>query len=492
VLRRGGLLPIAAALALQLVLPCPALASRLSSDAVDGVALSAGKVARSAAPNIEAASGILVTASGRVLWSRQPDAQRAMASTTKMMTALLVLKHGELDDQVTVSHAASRVQDGAGLVPGQQVSERKLLELMLIPSANDAAFALAEGVGGTEPKFVAMMNAEARALGLKHTHFANPHGLDAAGHYSSAADLAKLVSVVMREPEFRRIVQLRSVSISGPGGSRTFASTDHLLGQYAGIAGGKTGYTDHAGYCFVTSAHRDGVTLFAAVLGTDSTDARFSQAARLLDWGFAHLRKRLTVSVGQRFGAAKVAGGGVATVAVASAEATDIPVFDLNGPVVPRVSLLTTVAAPVFTGEPLGFVTWSQAGRTVARIPLLAAETRDAAGEAVGAVPVADFVDRAVTARIQQVASSPAFAPTGAISRHIVLAPAVTAPVAAGQRLGEIVYEQGSRVVVRVPLVAEAAVTRPAFLQRLGVWCVRCWRGVMGGQKMAALEIKGP
>lgn len=483
---------LTAALALLFVLAAPtaALAQRAPLDAIAGVPLSAGGVTLTVAPDIDARSGILVTSEGRVLWSRLPDTQRAMASTTKLMTALLVLRKGRLDEVATVSRAASRVEDGAGLVAGERLAVRKLLELALVYSANDAAWALGEHAGGTMPAFVKMMNDEAAVLGLTHTHYVNPHGLDAPGHYSSAADLATLARAVMEYPEARRIVLLKRVRIGGRRSPRIFATTDDLLGKYRGLLGVKTGFTDDAGYCFVASAQRNGITLFAVVLGTKSNPARFAQAARLLDWGFKHQVRRLLASVDETVGAVPVSNHPDLTVAARVSEATSALLFDLDGEVLPRVLLEKVVVAPVFAGQPLGTIAYMQGDRTLARVPVVAVTPVTSAGEQVGAVPVSDYVDRTVSARIGDVPSAPTFDPDGWVSRRVVLEPQIAAPITKGQSLGQIVYSQGDRVVVRVPIVAAGSVDAPGALERFGILVERTWRGVFGGSKVATASLQ--
>lgn len=484
---------LAVALLLVLGAPAPALAQRIPTDQVGGVPLSAHGIAVAAAPNIQAKAGILVSGDGRVLWSRSPDTERAMASTTKMMTALVALKRGGLDRVVKVSRKATGIESGAGLVPGERLTERQLLGLMLVHSANDAAYALGEGVAGTMPAFVDMMNAEAKALGLRHTHYVNPHGLDEPGHYSSAADLATLARVVWSYPEYRRMVSLHSYSIPSAGGNgrSVFGSTDQLLGSYPGLEGGKTGYTDKAGYCFVALATRGSVSLVAVVLGTDSVDARFAQATRLLDWGFAHVGPSTLSEAGQSVAATSLAGPSVTVVTARVPQTIEVQLLDLAGPVVRRVTFDPRLAAPVFEGEPVAQVSWVQGGRTIAKAPALAAATVAGSGEGVGAVPVSDFIDVTVPAAVGATHTAPAFDPNGKVERRFTLAPAVRAPVSAGQKLGEITYSQSGKVVATVPIVAAAAVAAPTALQRLGTWWTRELHKVLGGQQMAELRVDG-
>jgi D-alanyl-D-alanine carboxypeptidase (penicillin-binding protein 5/6) len=181
---------VSGALALALVAPAEAMAWRADSDKVGGTRLSEGEVKRASAPNIDASAGILVTSDGRALWSRRGAKPRAMASTTKIMTALLVVEKGGLNKKVRVSKAASKVPYGIGLHAGEKIKVRKLLQLALVASSNDAAYALGEYVSGSNTAFVKKMNERARELGLEETPYANAHALAAPPHNTSPTDIA--------------------------------------------------------------------------------------------------------------------------------------------------------------------------------------------------------------------------------------------------------------------------------------------------------------
>lgn len=486
VLRKNHLLMAGAvALAVALAAPVPATASTLPTDIVAGYMLRSGRIPAGEAPGIAAAGGILETADGTVLWSRQGDIERPMASTTKLMTALVALKKGDLDKVVTVSEKAS-AQPTAGLRPGQRFTERQLMALMLVHSANDAAWALGEGVAGDMPKFVKMMNDQAAALGLKYTHFANPHGLDAPGHFSTPANLATLARTVMAYPEFREITSQSSVTVPG---TDTFSTTDRLLGNYAGLEAGKTGYTDGAGYCFVGVAKRNGISLIAVVLNTDSTEARFSQTARLLDWGFEHVRMRKLASAGDPAGSAVVGGDSAVTVPGRLVEGTTVPVLDVQPAPVRKVDLDKDLPAPVFEGQPIGQAVWTSGNRVVARSPVVAAATVAAAHETVGAIPVTDFTDTTVDVEVGPLPAVVQFDPARKVGRRVMVDTQVSAPVAKGQRLGELTYVQGGKTVATVPIVAAESVAAPDVFQRIGIWFTRTWHGLFGGAQVAERRV---
>lgn len=235
-------------------------------------------------PFPRAADAYVVKRDGRLIWASDADVRHAPASLTKMMTALLVLERGKLDETVVVSRAASREKGSRiGLRAGDQVRRRDLLAAAIMHSANDACHALADDVG---PTFVAKMNQRAQALGMRNTQFLDPCGWDKPGHYSTAADLARLAEVVMQNAEYQHLARLRSTEIRTLDGRRRFyvRNTNHLIGRYSGTLAGKTGTTSAAGYCLVALAERDGVRVTVVLLNSPH---RWSFAPRLMDRAFA-------------------------------------------------------------------------------------------------------------------------------------------------------------------------------------------------------------
>ncbi|TLM78547.1 MAG: D-alanyl-D-alanine carboxypeptidase [Actinobacteria bacterium] len=369
---------LALALAALLLAPASARGALLDADRIGGIEIgspAAGPGLRAVAPDVGMAAGILVTGDGRELWSRFSDDERAMASITKVMTAVVALEHTKPDDKMRIETRATRVGESeAGLVAGRTYAVRKVLEALLVKSGNDAAEALALHVAGSEKAFVDLMNAKAAALGMTHTHFVNAHGLDAPGHRTSAADLATLCRYAMGDAEFRRIVALDKATIPGPKGTViTMENSNKLIASYAGATGVKTGWTDDAGYCVATSAERGGVTLYAIVLGAQSETTRFSYARRLLDWGFEHYRPRRLATTGDDRGAVPVTDYLDVTVPLMTAVTTDVPVFDLEGTVTVTADVATEVEAPVVRGQRLGTLTAVQGDRLLARIAIVAA-----------------------------------------------------------------------------------------------------------------------
>ncbi|TFG62903.1 MAG: D-alanyl-D-alanine carboxypeptidase [Gemmatimonadales bacterium] len=389
-------------LAFSLVGPASASGIVRPDDSVGGIPASAR--AAGEAPDVSMRAGFLSAPDGRELWSRSADEPRAMASTTKIMTAVVTLEHAELDEDVKIEERTARAGESyADLRAGETYTVKELLEALIVPSGNDAARALATHVGGTEQGFVAMMNEKAQELGLSETEFSNSHGLDAAGHHTSPRDLATLSDYAMKNPEFRRIAGLKKTTIDGGNGPRTLESRNALLGEVVGATGIKTGWTSDAGFCIVGSATRHDSELIAVVLGASSEAERFSQSTELLEWGFEHYGRQEFAS----------------------------------------------------------------------------------ADETMGAVPVADYLDRDVGAVLEGVASAGVFDLDGDISEDITLPSSVQAPVEVGQRLGTYTVRQGDRLLTQVPIVAAEAISKPGIAERIWISIVRGWRRATGWEPAA-------
>ncbi len=249
------------------------------------------------APILNASHAILIEAStGRVLLEKNAQEKCAMASTTKIMTALVTIENGNLQDVVTVSkHAAATPGSTINLQVGEQITVSDLLYGLMLSSGNDAAVALAEHIAGSEDSFLDMMNQKAVSLGLTNTHFATVHGLDHAEHYSTAYDMAMLASVCMKNDTFCTIVSTTETHIS----QRSLHNTNDLLFTYAGATGIKTGYTGNAGRCLISSAKREGMELISVVLGCESKTTRFSDSRKLLDYGFENYEMTTVLEAGE-------------------------------------------------------------------------------------------------------------------------------------------------------------------------------------------------
>jgi len=307
---------------LALTAPDRASAVVNSTDTVLGKSVESSAALRASAPDVSALGGIVQSSSGSVLWTRNPDKRYAPASTTKVMTALLVLRSTSATDLVSVDQSATALNGAkVGLVAGKKYTVRNLVEAMLVPSGCDAAYALAVHAAGSEKAFVSWMNAEAARLGLKNTHFENSTGLDASGAYISARDLAKLTKEAMKSAEFSRVIRLQSTVVNG----KTLPATNLLLRGYPGSLGGKTGSTRLAGHSIVSRAVRSGADVTVVVLGSPTDTSRYQDAARLLDWGLLRTKSGVVTSYTTVHDPNKLARLRNIAVAAASLEGRSIP-----------------------------------------------------------------------------------------------------------------------------------------------------------------------
>jgi serine-type D-Ala-D-Ala carboxypeptidase (penicillin-binding protein 5/6) len=249
---------------------------------------------------VKAKEGILVDATtGQVLWSKNADVPRPIASITKVMTALVILQAGGLNQEITVpqgvvGYVAKYGAEAAGLVPGQKYTTDQLLHIMLVMSAADAAYTLANAYGPGLPAFIAKMNVEASNLGLANTHFTSPDGLPYPTEfstYSTPSDLVTLGEAAMQNPVFRSIADLKYYNLPKGDGHNAVSATsdDILLGSYPGLVGIKTCYTNAAAHTLLFEAVRNGRTLIGVVLGSPATSpfTGFQDATKILNWGFA-------------------------------------------------------------------------------------------------------------------------------------------------------------------------------------------------------------
>jgi serine-type D-Ala-D-Ala carboxypeptidase (penicillin-binding protein 5/6) len=269
-----------------------------------------------AAPRVQARAVLLADeATGQVLFERNAGSARAMASTTKVMTALLTLERLDERRVVRIGSGPPQVgEESLGLREGERLTVRQLLLGLLLKSANDASVALAEAVDGSEAAFVRRMNRKAAALRLTATHYVTPYGLDRPGHQTSARDLARVWEVAMRRAEFRSIVAMKAARLpGGPLSLRRFVTTNQLLGSYRWTVGGKTGFTNRAGRCLVASASRGGRRLVAVALGSPNA---FPDVQALFEYGFS---KFVRVRLAQRGQPVSTAPGRPATLQAAAA-----------------------------------------------------------------------------------------------------------------------------------------------------------------------------
>ncbi len=270
------------------------------------------------APETSAAAYVLMDdASGRVLASKDPEEPRLIASTTKVLTALLALEALDLDEEVVIDPAWTGIEGSTMyLAPGQTLTVRELLYGLLLASGNDAATALACLVSGSVEAFAERMNERAAALGCGTAHFENPSGLDGEAHHASALDLAKILREAIRNDEFVRLVSTQSVTV----GDHTFVNHNRLLRECEGVFGGKTGYTEAAGRTLVSCCERGGVTILCVTL-SDPDD--WQDHAALYDWAYGEYSLAETAARSS-FGEIPVIGGEKPAVGVVSTEALSV------------------------------------------------------------------------------------------------------------------------------------------------------------------------
>ena len=306
--------------------------------------------------------------SGRVLFEKNADSRSLIASTTKIMTALVVCEQCNVLDRMRIPREAVGIEGSSMyLREGEVLTLQELLYGLMLSSGNDAAVALAIYCGGTVEGFVERMNDKARVLGLNNTHFENPNGLDSPGHYSTARDLAKLASYAMENPVFYKTVSAKNVTV----GDRYLHNHNKLLWLVEGADGVKTGFTKAAGRALVSSATREGRRIIAVTLN-DPNDWREHQA--FLEEGFARFSVRRIITAGERIGALEVAGGDGKTVEVLAAEHFD---YALAPEEKPQVALPGAgfVYAPVAEGADAGFAYVLIQGKAVGKFPVVYGQT---------------------------------------------------------------------------------------------------------------------
>lgn len=327
---------------------------------------------QSSAPLITADTAILMDAgTGQILFDKNSGLKKPPASTTKIMTALLALEGGDLQETVTVSrHAASVGEASLELKEGEMITLQNLLYGALLESGNDACVALAEHIGGTEANFVLLMNQKAKLLGANSTSFKNTNGLPAVGHYSTAKDLATITRYALRNQIFQQIVATRSKIIDSSMTTRHLSNTNRLLWSYNGADGVKTGTTIEAGNCLVASASRDGRQLISVVLNSED---RWADSMQLLDYGFDRFKNLRVIDQGAAAGNVRVEEGVVYGInAVASADLNVVVAKDEEAFLEKVVKIERQLTAPVRKGQPVGRLTARIKGEVVGHVELVA------------------------------------------------------------------------------------------------------------------------
>lgn len=337
-----------------------------------------------ASPGVTAAAAIVIDAdSGQVLWEKNAHQRRAMASTTKIMTSLLAIESGRLDEVVTISKRAASIGEATiFLKEGEKLTLRELTYGVLLSSGNDASTAVAEYLGnGSEAKFIEMMNTRAGELGLKNTHFTNPHGLPSAEHYSSAYDLAALLRVATNQPVWNQMAEtkVKKISFQGKPDGRTLKSHNKLLWNYPPATGGKTGYTFAAGRCFIGSARKNGRRVIQSTLA--ATDL-WGDSQKLLAWGLDNWENVVVARRGEIVGTVPINAGFNRMVEVVAPR--DVTVCLPRGTAekanLQQVwQLPDQLNAPVDLNQPVGQLIVKHNEKVLATVPLVAAQAVPAA-----------------------------------------------------------------------------------------------------------------
>ncbi len=329
-----------------------------------------------AEPALTAKSAIVIEAStGKIIFAQGASDRRPPASTTKMMTLIVALEHGNLNDIVTTSPGAAATEGSSmWLAPGEQLKLGDLLYGMMLVSGNDATVAIAEHISGSMDKFARLMTEKARAIGALNTNFTNSSGLPGPQHYSTAADLARIAAYGYKNPLFAKIVSTKHAVVPWPGKDhdRDLYNENKLLWQYEGGNGVKTGYTDEAGRCLVSGANRNGIQLVAVVL---DGDRMWEDSIKLLDFAFSRLQPIKMFSQGDIMKTVKVIDGKNEQIRLVAASSLSVPAVagDREG-FTTVIEAPDRIDAPVTAGQKLGTIKTLYRNTEIASVDLLAVE----------------------------------------------------------------------------------------------------------------------
>lgn len=326
-------------------------------------------------PEVSAKGCVLIEEkTGRIVFEKNSYEKLPMASTTKIMTTLLCLESGGLDDEFVVDSEAIKVEGSSmGLTEGDVVTKRALCYGMLLPSGNDAANVTAVKLGGTIENFAEMMNERAAEIGMNRTCFVTPSGLEGEGHGSSAYDMALLAREALRNPDFAEICSQKKANVcfGNPPYERWLVNTNKLLDMYEGVKGVKTGFTDEAGRCLVSACERDGISMICVTLN-DKDD--WNDHIKLYDYGFSRLEKSELTS--DEIMQAEVAGGTEEKIPVKVEGSITIGTDGMaENRITTELFLSPFVYAPVNVGDTLGELKYYYDGRYIDSLPVKAMKT---------------------------------------------------------------------------------------------------------------------
>ena len=332
-------------------------------------------------PKVKALGAVLMEAeSGRVLWEKNAEAPLPNASTTKIMTCLIALESGMLDDTVTVSpNAASKPETRMGLSAGEKIKLRDLLYPMMLESANDAAVAVAEHIAGSEEEFCDMMDERAIEIGATDTDFETANGLDRDGHHSTAMDMARITAYALENEDFREIISAPSATVKSDRRTYTVANKDRLLKEYDGAIGVKTGFTGLAGQCFVGAAKRDGMTLISVVLGSgwgsSGKERKWIDTKNLLNYGFENFELYTLAEAGDFTSEVSVKGAYKDDVETEISKKVVIPLtVEERMGIKTKINVPMEINAPIEKGQTVGELSFLSAdGEILAKTDIIAA-----------------------------------------------------------------------------------------------------------------------
>ncbi len=330
------------------------------------------------APSVSAKSAILIEASsGEVIFSKNADERLPMASTTKIMTALVALENCDVKKTVSVSAAAVGVEGSSVyLYPEEKLTLEDLLYAMLLESANDAAAAIAIEVGGSIEGFADMMNEKARALSLVDTHFENPHGLDGETHYTTARELAIIAREAYSNERFREIVSTykKTIPLNETEGVRLLMNHNKLLKSYEGAVGIKTGFTKKSGRCLVSAAERDGLSFIAVTLNAPDD---WQDHKSMLDYGYSLLESRTLCERGEFSYLLPCVGGDADHIKLQNSERVTLILPRSSCEIECRIELPRFVYAPVSSGDEMGRLVFYLDGEEIAESRIIAVSSVD-------------------------------------------------------------------------------------------------------------------
>ena len=323
-------------------------------------------------PSISAKSAVLIEAdSGEIVFEKNAEEKLPMASTTKIMTALVALEHGDMEKNVEVSDGAVGIEGSSiYLKCGEVILMRDLVYGLMLESANDAAAAIAYEISGGIEEFACLMNETAEKLGLENTHFTNPHGLDDESHYTTASDLASLTAAALRNNEFREIVSTykKTIPLNGDEGTRLLLNHNKLLKTYENAIGVKTGFTKRSGRCLVSAAEQNGVTMIAVTLNAPDD---WNDHKAMLDYGFSKFERVVVAEPHGVFVDLPCIGGTKSVVRCSNTDGLELT-LEKGARVVTRIEADRYFPAPVKVGDALAKAVFYVNGEVVGTLPLYA------------------------------------------------------------------------------------------------------------------------